>query len=130
MIDARSLLVVAAGAALGGMLRFALTQLVVARSGLAVAFYATLFINVSGSLAIGIVAGLVQTRVAFPPALRLFLTTGILGGYTTFSAFSLEVVTIAGRGASLTAIAYTLASVGLGILAAYGGMAAGRALPP
>jgi CrcB protein len=127
-VDLRLYLAVGAGAALGGILRFALTQLVIARAGLGLAFYATLFINVSGSFAIGVVAAVAQTRPGFSPVLRTFLATGILGGYTTFSTFSLETVSLWNGGAGALAAGYALGSLVLGVAAAVGGLATGRAL--
>jgi fluoride exporter len=124
------ILAVGGGAALGGILRLLITQLVVARAGAGNAFYATLFINVSGSFLIGVVLELAQTRGDVQPLWRLFLATGILGGYTTFSTFSYEALALASGGAAVTAALYVLGSVALGIAAAYGGIAAVRALAP
>ncbi len=124
------ILAVGSGAALGAILRLLITQLVVARAGAGSAFYATLFINVSGSFLIGVVLELAQTRGDVQPLWRLFLATGILGGYTTFSTFSYETLALASAGAALTATLYVLGSVALGIVAAYGGIAAMRALAP
>jgi CrcB protein len=77
----------------------------------------------SGSLAIGAVFELTQTRSIGVSALpRLFLMTGVLGGYTTFSTFSLDAVMLAGEGASLTAILYAAASVAGGFIAAFAGI--------
>ncbi|MBD5634521.1 MAG: CrcB family protein [Candidatus Eremiobacteraeota bacterium] len=127
-MEVRTILVVALGAALGGVARLLITQLVIIRAGAGLAFTATLFINVTGSFAIGVVAALAQTRPGFSPLMRAFLATGILGGYTTFSTFSLETASLAGSGANATAAGYVVASVALGILAAFGGLATGRAL--
>lgn len=79
------------GAALGGMLRYWCYG-AAARLGADVFPWGTLFVNVSGSMAIGFLAALTgpDGRVLAPPALRMFLMTGICGGYTTFSTFSLE----------------------------------------
>ena len=73
--------------------------------------WATLAVNVAGSAAIGVAAGLGLQGEA-----RLLLVTGFLGGFTTFSAFSLDTATLAERSLPL-AVAYVLASVGLGIAA-------------
>jgi CrcB protein len=127
-MDVRTVLAVGLGAALGGMARLVITQLVVARAGVANAFYATLFINVTGSFLIGVVAGLAQSIPGFPPVLRLFLATGIIGGYTTFSAFSLEALSLGTAGSLATAIGYAIGSVVLGIAAAFAGLATGRVL--
>ena len=88
MIDVRVIAAVGVGAALGGIFRLLVTQLVVARAGAGFGFYATLFINVSGSFLIGIVIEMAQTRANVSPLWRYFIATGILGGYTTFSTFS------------------------------------------
>jgi len=128
-VEWRAILAVGAGAALGGIARLLITQLVIARA-IGSAFYATLFINVTGSFLIGLVISIAATRPGFSPLLRLFLATGILGGYTTFSTFSLEATSLWNAGSTLTAAGYVLGSVALGILAAIGGLAAGRALAP
>lgn len=128
MIDARPLAAVGAGAALGGMLRLAVTEAVVARYGSAYAFAATAFINVSGSFLIGIIAELARERADLPTLLRLFLATGVLGGYTTFSTFSLETLGFASAGAVGGALAYALGSVALGLLAAVAGTALVRSI--
>ena len=86
--------------------------------------YATLFENVTGSLAMGVLAGYFAFKGDIPQGWRLFLTTGILGGYTTFSAFSLDATLLYERGALGLAALYVLASVALSI----GGLFAGLAL--
>jgi CrcB protein len=126
-MDLRLFLTVGAGAAIGGMLRLFITQAVVNRVGAGYGQYATLFINVSGSFLIGVVIELSQTRADFHPLWRYFLATGILGGYTTFSTFSLEAITIASGGMLWSSIGYVVASVVLGILAAILGIAGTRA---
>jgi fluoride exporter len=73
--------------------------------------YHTLFENVSGSLLMGVLAGYFAFRGHASQHLRLFLTTGILGGYTTFSAFSLDTVLLWERGQWWSASIYVLASV-------------------
>jgi len=76
----------------------------------------TLFENVSGSLVMGLLAGYFAFRGNLPQELRLFLTTGILGGYTTFSAFSLDAALLWERGQWWPATGYVLASVAASIL--------------
>ncbi len=130
MIDWRAILAVAAGAAIGGVLRLLVTQLVVARSGAGFGWYATAFINVSGSFLIGVVIEAAQTRAGLGPLWRSFLATGVLGGYTTFSTFSYEALTLYASGFGLTAVLYVAGSVVLGIAGAFGGVATARALAP
>ena len=130
MIDSRVLLSVGLGAAIGGILRLLVTQLVVARAGAGFAPAATMFINVSGSFLIGIVIEMSQTRANFSPLWRYFLATGILGGYTTFSTFSFEALSLTTGGVGLTSLFYVIGSVGLGIAGAFGGIVTARALAP
>ncbi len=127
VIDYTAVVVVGFGAALGGVARLFVTGLVVARAGAGAAPLATLAINVSGSLLIGVIAGALQARADLSPLWRLFLATGILGGFTTFSTFSLDVVTLGTAGAALAA-SYAFGSVALGIACAFAGLAIGRAL--
>ena len=130
MIDVRVIAAVGIGAALGGIMRLVVTQLVVARAGAGYGFYATLFINVTGSFLIGLVIETAQTRANVSPLWRYFLATGVLGGYTTFSTFSYEALTLATGGFALTSLLYVVGSVGLGIAGAFGGIVTARALAP
>ena len=86
--------------------------------------FGTLFINVTGSLAMGIVVGWFAFRTTghISQHWRLFLTTGFLGGYTTFSAFSLEAALLIERHEYLAAGAYALGSVLLGLVALFIGI--------
>jgi CrcB protein len=116
-------LIVFLGGGLGAALRHGV-NLTVARV-LGVGFnYATLFENVSGSLVMGLLVGYFAFKGGIPQHWRLFLTTGILGGYTTFSAFSLDTMLLYERGELGLATLYVIASVALSI----GGLAAGLAL--
>jgi CrcB protein len=85
--------------------------------------YATLFENVSGSVVMGVLAALFAFRSGIPQHWQLFLTTGILGGYTTFSAFSLDVAVLYERGEIGLAALYVLLSVVLSIGGLFGGLA-------
>ncbi len=118
-MDWRAVAVVAAGAAIGGVLRYVLGAWTVARFGVQTSWLATGFINVSGSLLIGAVAELAMQGTVSPLA-RVFLATGVLGGYTTFSSFALELALVTPGSAALAAV-YAAASVGLGIAAALAG---------
>jgi CrcB protein len=88
--------------------------------------WGTFFINVAGSLLIGVLVEWFALRAQAGPVLRLFLVTGVLGGFTTFSAFSLEVGLLYQRGELGTAIAYAVASVVCGVAAMFAGMYAVR----
>jgi CrcB protein len=90
--------------------------------------WGTFCINVLGSLLIGVLAEWFALQAQASAGLRLFLVTGILGGFTTFSAFSLEIGLLHERGATATAIAYAVLSVVCGVAAMFGGMAAVRQL--
>jgi CrcB protein len=90
--------------------------------------YATLFENVTGSLAMGLLVATFAFKSDIPQHLRLFLTTGILGGYTTFSTFSLDTAVLYERGDNLgMAALYVLLSVALSIGGLFAGLAVVRA---
>lgn len=90
--------------------------------------YATFIVNVVGSFLMGaLIAYLAKKGASAGPEWRLFLATGILGGFTTFSAFSLDAVLLWERGEALSAIFYVLGSVTLSILALGGGLMLVRA---
>ena len=116
-------LIVFLGGGLGAALRHGI-NLASARLLGAVFPYATLFENVTGSLVMGLIAGYFAFKGDASQQLRLFLTTGILGGYTTFSAFSLDVALLTERHEIGLAVLYVLASVVFSI----GGLFAGLAL--
>lgn len=127
-LDWRALLAILAGGGLGSVLRYLVTLGITQRLGPGFP-YATMFINVTGSLIIGMVFELSQTRaIGMSPVLRLFLMTGILGGYTTFSTFSLDIALLAGERAMLLAFAYAAGSVILGLAAAFAGIVVIRSL--
>ncbi len=110
------LLLAVAGAG-GTLLRYAIS-LAVAQWGRSANFpIATLAVNVLGCVAIGIVAALADSRQMLSPDMRLILTTGLLGGFTTFSAFGLETMTLLGAGHTTRAALY----VGASLLAALAG---------
>ena len=86
--------------------------------------YATLFENASGSIVMGMLVAIFAFRSGIPHHWQLFLTTGILGGYTTFSTFSLDVALLYERGQMGLAALYVMLSVVLSV----GGLFAGLAL--
>src|SRR5919199_4329587 len=118
---------VALGGGLGAGTRYLLGGWVVGRLGSAFPFH-TLLINVSGSLAIGLLLVLLTERLVVDPAWRLLLVVGFLGGYTTFSSYTFEALSLLEEGDWLAAVGYVLASNGLGLLAAYLGMVVARAV--
>ena len=83
--------------------------------------WATLFVNCAGCLLIGVLAG-IFSRASVPGSARLFLITGVLGGFTTFSAFGLESVVLLRRGETGLALLFVLSSVMVGVLAVYLGL--------
>ena len=116
-------LVVFLGGGIGAALRHGV-NLAVARVLGSGFNYATMFENVSGSLVMGLLVGYFAFEGTIPQHWRLFLTTGILGGYTTFSAFSLDAILLYQRGQLGLAALYVIASVALSI----GGLLAGLLL--
>jgi CrcB protein len=118
---------VAVGGAIGSVGRFWLTTVMTALTGPRFP-WGTLLINVLGSGVIGLVAGLTLTpaRVGMHPDVRIFLMTGVCGGFTTFSAFSLQTLELLQSGDVVPAFGYAVGSVVLCVLATYGGWVLGR----
>ena len=90
--------------------------------------FGILVVNVTGGLIMGLVVALAAVKMSISPELRAFLTTGILGGYTTFSTFSLDSALLMQRGAYTQAAAYIVGSVVLSIVALFFGMWLVRAI--
>ena len=84
--------------------------------------YATMFENISGSLVMGLLAGYFAFKLNVSQHWQLFLTTGILGGYTTFSAFSLDAALLYERGELALAALYVITSVALSIFGLFAGL--------
>lgn len=118
---------VAIGGAIGSILRY-LAAIGAARLAGPDWPYGTVFVNVTGSFLMGVVVELIARRFNASVEIRLFVATGILGGYTTFSSFSLDASSLFERGGLTDALAYVLASVVLGILALFAGLAFARHL--
>jgi CrcB protein len=117
---------VALGGAIGSLLRWAVIVAAGARFGAALP-WGTLIVNVAGSFAIGVVAELAVGAVAgVTPAVRLFLATGICGGFTTFSTFTLDALTLTRDGNPGYAFVYVAASIALGLAALYVGIVTAR----
>lgn len=88
--------------------------------------YATFFINITGSLLIGFLAELFDARMQVSPELRAMLLVGVLGGYTTFSSFSLETFTLIRDNQPGAAFLYSIGSVILGLAATWAGVQLAR----
>ncbi len=110
----KDFLLVGLGGGIGSMLRYGGNLLMGGRNFP----YHTLIINIIGSLFIGIVFGLSVRNEAFGNNWKLFLATGICGGFTTFSAFSMENLLLLQNGKYFLAILYIILSIALGIAAA------------
>ena len=122
-----NVLLVAVGGALGSVLRY-LAALAGARFLGPNWPYGTFFVNITGSFLMGVAIELIARRFNASNELRLFVATGILGGYTTFSSFSLDASALFERGGLTDALTYVLTSVLLGILALFAGLALVRHL--
>jgi fluoride exporter len=116
-------LIVFLGAGIGGVFRHSVN--VGAARLLGFGFpYGTLTVNILGSILMGVMTELFVVRSGLPQELRLFLTTGLLGGFTTFSTFSLDAVTLWERGQWGLAVGY----ITLSLILSMGGLFAGLML--
>lgn len=120
---------VAVGGAVGSTMRYFVSNWFTARLGPDFP-WGTFTINVSGSFLIGIVLQLAAARAGLNPYVRLFLATGILGGYTTFSTFAYETYGLGAGSLSLLSFGYAVGSVLAGVAAAYIGVILVRVIHP
>ena len=118
----KNVLLVAAGGAIGSVLRWALSGAVQRWSGSPFP-WGTFAVNAIGSFAIGLLAALALERALVSPPVRLFLIVGVLGGFTTFSAFSWESVALLRDGQWGAAAAYAFGSLAVGVGGALAGLA-------
>jgi CrcB protein len=118
---------ISAGGLLGANARYLIGLWAVDRWG-AIFPWGTLLINVSGSFVLGFYLTLVTERFTGKSTTRLFVATGFLGAYTTFSTFSYETVQLVQGGDTLPALAYVAASLVAGLIAVLAGAAAAHAL--
>jgi CrcB protein len=114
-------LIVFAGAGIGGALRHGVNMGATRLFGFGFP-YGTLIVNIVGSFVMGLFAGYFGFRAGIPQHFRLFLTTGLLGGFTTFSSFSLDTALLIERHAYWLAAAYVAGSFAAGLLALFAGM--------
>ncbi len=122
------IILVLLGGAIGTGCRYGLSLLVYSFVRQPAAPYATLIANVSGSLAIGFLAELFDSRVVVSPAIRAALLVGVLGGYTTFSSFSYETFSLIREGEWLRAALNSFGSLALGLVAVWLGVWLARSL--
>lgn len=116
------------GGGLGALLRHGVNRWAFAMWG--AGFPAgTMIVNVAGSLVMGLLIGIFAAMPSVSQPTRLFLTTGLLGGFTTFSAFSLDALTLYERGQVGLALGYVLGTVILSLAAIAAGFFLTRALP-
>jgi CrcB protein len=120
-------LIVALGSGIGGALRHAVNVAAARVMGTGWP-YGTFAVNIVGSFAMGLIAGYFALRGSASQRWLLFLTTGVLGGFTTFSAFSLDVTLLFERGQPGGTASYLLGSVALSIAALLLGLAIVRRL--
>ena len=120
---------VAIAGALGALARYGIGTALGPRASDPRAFpLGTFVVNLTGTFVLGVLAVLFAERVIASAWLRTSLTVGFLGAYTTFSAFSLETVRLIENGGAVVAATYVVASVVLGVLAAYSGMTLARSI--
>ncbi|EJT05377.1 fluoride efflux transporter CrcB [Rhizobium sp. CCGE 510] len=120
-------LLVAVGGAIGSLLRYYVGQWTLRLMGPAFP-WGTLAVNIVGCFVIGVFSELIARRFNASVELRLLLITGFLGGFTTFSAFSLDAISLFERGEAVAGGIYIVASVGLSMAAVMSGLAVMRAL--
>ena len=120
----KMILAVALGGALGASGRYLVAQQALRLLGPHFP-WGTLTVNIVGSFVMGLLVELMALKISVSPEMRAFLVTGILGGFTTFSAFSLEVAVLVERHAHGLALSYILASVLCSVGRAVSGLVAG-----
>ncbi len=121
------LLLVAAGGAIGASFRHLSNMTAIRILGTDFP-WGTAFVNIVGSFLMGLFIEALARRFGVSNEVRLFVATGLLGGFTTFSSFSLDAVVLFERGATGTAFLYVAGSVLVGIAALFAGLALGKAI--
>jgi len=115
----KGMVIVGLGGLIGSVARYKLGGWVLHLTTLEKFPWSTFAVNVTGCFAVGLLAGLVEKHDLFTADARLFLFTGLLGGFTTFSAFGLDALYLVRRGELLTAASYAGLSVIVGIAAVW-----------
>lgn len=124
-----NILIVGLGGAAGAVSRYLLGGWILHHTVAAKFPWSTFTVNAIGCLVIGLLSGFVERLEWFTPQMRLLLFTGLLGGFTTFSAFGLETVYLLRRGELVVAAAYVLASVCICVTAVWAAWRAVELLP-
>ena len=122
------IVIVGVGSFIGGVLRYGLSSWIYKALDKPWFPYGTLAVNVSGCLVIGVLAGLAEARSFFDAELRLFVFVGILGGFTTFSAFALETFYLARETQGMAALTNIGLQMILGLLSVWLGHLLGHAI--
>ena len=117
----KELIAVFIGSGLGGLTRFGLGKWIDGLHGHHFPF-GTFVVNVVACFALGFVIGLADHRQILSPTARLFLAVGFCGGFSTFSTFSSETLTLFQQGHNISLVLYILASVLLCVTATFGGL--------
>jgi CrcB protein len=126
-MDVERFLWVTLGSALGGALRYAVSQLALRWLGSSFP-YGTLSVNLIGSFSIGLIMHVGLSSSLISPSLRLFLTTGVMGGLTTYSAFNYETLALLREGSWEVGVANVAVTLFGCLVAGIAGLAAGRLL--
>lgn len=121
------LLAIAAGGAVGSVLRFLMSSWVYSIAGRGFP-YGTLAVNIIGSLLMGLLTVVLIERMSIGPEWRAAILIGVLGGFTTFSSFSIETLNLIEAGAHIKAISNMVVSVVVCVGAAWVGVIVGRQL--
>ena len=128
-MSAANILLVGLGGFAGAVSRYLLGGWVLHHAMAARFPWSTFTVNVLGCLVMGLLSGMIERLEWFTPQMRLLLLTGLLGGFTTFSAFGLETVFLLRRGEVLIAVAYALSSVAVCVTAVWVGLRMIELLP-
>jgi CrcB protein len=123
----KNLLLIFVGGGIGSVLRYALSRFINAQS-VSHFPYGTFLVNIIGCFLIGFFVFYTERYDTAGLQWRLFLVTGLCGGFTTFSTFSLENLTLIDEQRIFLFLTYFISSVALGILATYGGLLAARSI--
>ncbi|MCM2293692.1 fluoride efflux transporter CrcB [Allorhizobium sp. BGMRC 0089] len=122
----KHVLFVAVGGGIGSVLRY-WTGVIAVRLFGPFLPWGTFAVNIVGSFCIGLLAEMIARKFNASMDMRMFLVTGVMGGFTTFSSFSLDAISLAQRGDLAWSAAYVLGSVGLALCAVFAGLGVGRA---